>query len=189
MRVGARPLVPMRRGAFPRGSDMTPRLARVCAGLDRFANIVAALLMATMFVSFLLQITFRYVFDAPLGWTEEVTVLCWVWVVLWGAGFVLKDADEIRFDVIYAIVGPRVQRAFRAVYSIAFIVLLAVSLPAAWSYVTFMKREHTAYLRMPFDILYSIYILFVVAQIVRHALIAWQALSPPPPASAAAEPR
>lgn len=164
---------------------MTPRLARWSARLDRFANAVAALLMATMFVSFLLQITFRYVFDAPLGWTEEVTVLCWVWVVLWGAAFVLKDADEIRFDVVYAAVAPRVKRAFRAAYSVAFAILLAVSLPGAWSYVTFMKREHTAYLRMPFDILYSVYILFVVAQILRHALIAWQAFSPPPTADAA----
>jgi TRAP-type C4-dicarboxylate transport system permease small subunit len=168
---------------------MTPRLARLGARLERFANVVAALLMATMFASFLLQITFRYVFDAPLGWTEEVTVLCWVWVVLWGAAFVLKDTDEIRFDIVYAVVPKRVQRAFRAIYSIAFTVLLVVSLPAAWSYVTFMKREHTAYLRMPFDILYSIYILFVVAQVVRHALIAWRAFSPTPPAATAAEPR
>jgi len=189
MRVAAAPLVRRARLRFARGSDMTPRLARLGAWLDRFANVVAALLMATMFVSFLLQITFRYVFNAPLGWTEEVTVLCWVWVVLWGAGFVLKDADAMRFDIIYAIVGPRAQRAFRAVYSIAFMVLLAVSLPAAWSYVTFMKREHTAYLRMPFDILYSIYILFVVAQILRHALIAWRAFSPPLAAAAVEEPR
>ena len=53
--------------------------------LHRRAADVAVVLIATMFVSFLLQIAFRYVLDRPLGWTEEVTVLCWVWLVLWGA--------------------------------------------------------------------------------------------------------
>ena len=64
-------------------------------------NDVAVALIAMMFVSFLLQIVFRYVLNRPLGWTEEVTVLCWVWVVLWGASFVLDDEEEIRFDIVY----------------------------------------------------------------------------------------
>ena len=64
-----------------------------------------------MFVSFLLQIVFRYVFNRPLGWTEEVTVLCWVWVVLWGASFLLDDEEEVRFDIVYnAVSGRRAAR-------------------------------------------------------------------------------
>jgi hypothetical protein len=38
-----------------------------------------------------------------------------------------------------------------------------------------MKREKSAYLGMPFDYLYSIYIIFSVACIVRHARLAWNA--------------
>jgi len=142
----------------------------------RLANVVAVALMATMFVSFLLQIFFRYVLDSPLGWTEEVTVLCWVWVVLWCAAFVVSDREEVRFDIVYAAVPERVRRAFAFVASVAFVVLLAWSLPATWKYVTFMKREHSAYLHMRFDLLYSIYLVFAVACIVRHVNLAWRAL-------------
>jgi len=143
--------------------------------LRGFADVVAVALMATMFVSFLLQIFFRYVLDSPLGWTEEVTVLCWVWVVLWCAAFVVSDREEVRFDIVYAAVPERVRRAFAFVASVAFVVLLAWSLPATWNYVTFMKREHSAYLHMRFDLLYSIYLVFAVACIVRHVVLAWQA--------------
>jgi len=129
-----------------------------------------------MFVSFLLQIFFRYVLNSPLGWTEEVTVLCWVWVVLWSASFVVSDREEVRFDIVYAAVSARVRRAFAFVASVAFVVLLAWSLPATWKYVTFMKREHSAYLHMRFDLLYSIYLVFAVACIVRHVNLAWRAL-------------
>src|SRR4051795_10876715 len=124
--------------------------------LRRRADDVAVALILTMFVSFLLQIFFRYVLNRPLGWTEEVTVLCWVWVVLWGASFIVADADEVRFDIVYNMVSPRVRRVFTILASVALIVLIALSLPATWRYVVFMKREHSAYLQMRFDYLYSI---------------------------------
>jgi C4-dicarboxylate transporter DctQ subunit len=145
--------------------------------LLRRSNDIAVLLMGLMFVSFLLQIAFRYLLNQPLGWTEEVTVLCWLWVVLWCASFVLADRDEIRFDIVYTLVPPSVRRAFTFVASVAFVVLLLWSLPASWSYVAFMKREHTAYLHMRLDVMYSIYVIFVVAAVVRHLHMAWGAVT------------
>ena len=155
---------------------MLARLSAMASWLRRRANDVAVALMALMFVSFLLQIGFRYLLNQPLGWTDEVTVLCWVWAVLWCAAFVLSDHEEIRFDIIYGVVSPGARRAFTIVSSIAIAVLFAISLPATWNYVTFMKREHTAYLHMRFDVLYVVYVLFALAVIVRHARLAWHAL-------------
>ena len=143
--------------------------------LRRLADGVAVALMVTMFASFLLQIFFRYVLDRPLGWTEEVTVLCWVWVVLWSASFIVADREEVRFDIVYSAVPRRVRRAFTVVTSLALVALLAASLPATWKYVTFMKREHSAYLHMRFDVLYSIYLVFAVVCIARQLRLAWRA--------------
>jgi C4-dicarboxylate transporter, DctQ subunit len=39
-----------------------------------------------------------------------------------------------------------------------------------------MKVEKTSYLKIRFDLLFSIYIVFVVASIVRYIWLAWQAL-------------
>jgi C4-dicarboxylate transporter, DctQ subunit len=160
---------------------MLIRLRNAGSWLRRRANDVAVALMALMFVSFLLQIGFRYLLNQPLGWTDEVTVLCWVWAVLWCAAFVLSDQDEIRFDIVYGQVSPGTRRAFAAASSIAIVALFLVSLPATWDYVTFMKREHTAYLQMRFDILYSVYVIFASAVIVRHVRIAWCAVKGAPP--------
>lgn len=143
--------------------------------LRRRADNVAVALIATMFVSFLLQIVFRYALNRPLGWTEEVTVLCWVWVVLWGASFIVADADEVRFDILYNAVSPDVRRVFTIIASAALIVLIALSLPATWQYVVFMKREHSAYLKMRFDYLYSIYLIFAVVCILRQLRLGWLA--------------
>ena len=48
------------------------------------------------------------------------------------------------------------------------IALYGISLPAIADYVAFMKVEKTAYLGIRFDLLYSIYVVFVVAVIVRY---------------------
>src|SRR5436190_1039221 len=143
---------------------MTPS-RRVTIGhwLKKRAENVIVVLIALMFISFLLQIAFRYVLNRPLGWTDEVTVLCWVWVVLWGAAFILSDQDEIRFDIVSSKVPESARRAFTVISSVVLVVLFVLSLPATWNYVLFMKREKSAYLGMRFDFLYSIYVVFALA--------------------------
>jgi TRAP-type C4-dicarboxylate transport system permease small subunit len=168
-----------------------PGGAGIVRWLHRRADDVAVVLIATMFASFLLQIAFRYVLNQPLGWTEEVTVLCWVWLVLWGASFVVADADEVRFDIVYNVVPAPARRVFTIVSSVALGVLMALSLPATWHYVAFMRREHSAYLGMRFDFLYSIYVVFAAASIARQARVAWRAWrgSAPPPSTEVGEDR
>ena len=56
---------------------------------------------------------------------------------------------------------------------IATLVLYVMSFKPSLDYVTFMKVEKTAYLKIRFDRLYSIYILFAAAIIVRYAWILW----------------
>src|SRR6476620_2186077 len=98
-------------------------------------------MIAVMFGAFILQIVFRYLFNFPIGWTSELTVICWLWMVLWGAAFVVTEAEEIRFDLIYGAVGPRPRRIMAIVTALALLALYGMSLPAVVDYVTFMKVQ------------------------------------------------
>lgn len=135
--------------------------------LHRLAEAVAAGLLAIIFVAFLVQIVMRYAFNAPVGWTTELSLATWLWLVLWGAAFVLKDDEEIRIDLLTARASYRTRRLIGGLVALAIIVLFGMSLPGAWSYVTFMKVEKSSYLGVRMDITYSIYIVFVVAVILR----------------------
>ena len=144
--------------------------------LARRAENVLAAMLAVMFIAFILQIAFRYLAGLPIGWTHELSVILWVWLVLWGAAFVVEEREEIRFDIIYGAVGPGVRRVMCVITAVALVVLYLVSLPAVVDYVTFMKVERTAYLKVRFDLLYSIYIVFVIAAVVRYIWLAWHAV-------------
>jgi len=156
------------------------RFDRLTAPLHRFSEVVAALLLAVIFVAFIVQITLRYLLNWPVGWTTELSLAAWLWLVLWGASFVLKDEEEIRIDLIAERAGPRTRRVFAAIGAISLIVLFGLSLPATWSYVTFMKVEKSSYLGVRMDIMYSIYVVFVVAVIARSLR---QLIRGPAPAS------
>ena len=144
---------------------------RIVALLHRGAEGVAAALLAVVFVAFVIQIVFRYVFNLPVGWTSELSVVAWLWLVLWGAAFVLKESDEVRLDIVTGSVGRRTRIALGIAAAVAIIVLYAMSLPAAYSYVSFMKVERSSYLKIRFDVMYSIFLVFAVAVIVRYLWI------------------
>lgn len=149
--------------------------------LRRRAENVCAALLLVMFLCFVLQIVARYVFNYPLGWTEEVSVLAWIWCTLWGAVFVLRERDEVRFDIIYSASSRQTRRIFTIVTGIATVALFAVAMPAVYSYVTFLKVERSAYLGIRLDYLYSIYVLFSVGVIFRYAALTWRAIRGSPP--------
>jgi len=155
---------------------MNPGLKRLGGWLYRRAENVLAAMLAVMFFAFLLQIFFRYVMNWPTGWTNELSAILWIWMVLWGAAFVLTEQEEMRFDLIYASVGPRVRSAMFLVSATSLIFLYAISFPAVFDYVTFMKVESTAYLKLRFDWVFSIYVIFVIAMIIRYLWLSWQVL-------------
>jgi C4-dicarboxylate transporter DctQ subunit len=141
---------------------MSQRVRAIGGWLVRRAENLLALMLAAMFVAFLVQIVFRYVLNFPIGWTHEISVILWLWLVLFGAGFVVREAEEIRFDIIYGSVGQGP--------------LYGWSLPAMVDYVSFMKVERTAYLKLPFNWVYGVYLAFAVAAIVRYLWLGFRAL-------------
>ena len=151
-------------------------MSSLASWLARRAENVAAAMLAVMFAAFIIQIVFRYLANFPVGWTQELSVILWLWLVLWGAAFVVREREEIRFDVIYGAVGPGARRVMCIITAVALIALYTISLPAVFDYVTFMKVEKTADLKIRFDWLYAIYIVFVIATICRYLWLAFQAL-------------
>jgi C4-dicarboxylate transporter DctQ subunit len=155
---------------------MNSRLAGLGAWLHARAENLLAAMLAVMFTVFILQIFFRYIVNLPVGWTHEISVIMWLWMVLFGTAFVVRDSEEIRFDILYAAVSDRTRRVMVVSTAIALIILFGISLPAVIDYVMFMKVEKTAYLKIRFDWLYSIYAIFAVAAIVRQFWLGYQAI-------------
>ncbi|HET9352149.1 MAG TPA: TRAP transporter small permease subunit [Burkholderiales bacterium] len=143
-------------------------MRQAAAWLRRRAEDIAAAMVAVMFAAFVVQIVFRYFLNFPVGWTSELSVVMWLWLVLWGAAFVVKEREEIRFDLVSELAGRRARLGMGIIAAVALVVLYGASLKPSFDYVAFMKVEKSSYLKIRMDWLFSIYVVFLVAVIVRY---------------------
>ncbi len=151
------------------------RLAGLGGWQRRRAENVIAAFLADMYVAFVIQIVYRYAFNFPIGWTTELTLITWLWLVLFGAAFVVTEREEIRFDLIYGAMGRRSRIVTSVLTGVFLIAIYVMSFPAALDYVLFMKVQKTSYLDIRFDVLYSIYPVFAAAVIARYVWLLWRA--------------
>ena len=141
---------------------------------QRRADNVAVGLLTAIFLSFILQIFSRYVIRQPVGWTLEACLLAWVWLVFWSSAFTLREKDHVRFTVLIDHARPNLRRVFLGLTAICVIGALAISLPATYDFISFMKIEKTSLLKVRFDYVFSVYLLFAIAVIIRYV---WRILT------------
>ena len=162
-------------------------MRKLATGLSRFAEGVAALMMAAMFATFILQIAIRYsarlqwIADAvPLleptryGWTLELNLMLWVWIVFWGNAFIVRERDHVTFDIVYTSVSPTARKCFAVIGSVAVSAVLLLSIPETWDRFAILRLKRTATLDQVFGDwvrmrhIYAIYILFMVVVALRY---------------------
>ncbi len=141
----------------------------ITSWLQKGAEGVAAAMLAAMFFTFLLQILSRYVLDEPFGWTLELCLTLWIWIVFWGNAFVLRHDEHVTFDVLYHAVSPGTRRIFALIGAAAIVIGMVVAFYPTWDYIDFLKIKKSATLRIPMRNIFSIFALFMIATALAYA--------------------
>lgn len=143
-------------------------MKKIQTWLRKGAEGVTAALLAVMFFTFILQIASRYLLAEPFGWTLELCLTLWIWVVFFGCAFVVKHDDHVTFDVIYYGVRPKTRRIFALISAASIVIALGWSIYPTWDWIDFLKIKKSATLRIPMRDVYSIYAAFLVATVVAY---------------------
>src|SRR3984885_12056389 len=162
-------------------SDERPReiasgwasLTAAAARLRHAADWVAIAMFAAVFVIFNYKIFTRYFEHDEAVWADEVLVILFVWIVFWANAFLLRDKDQITFDLFYRVLPAPTKRIVALLRLVLIGGIFAWSLPGSLGYIRFLWREHTPVLNLPLDYVYACFGVFLVAIIVRsvcHAL-------------------
>lgn len=120
---------------------------------------------AIMFLVFIAQIFCRYILRMPLAWAYEVTVSCYLWLVILGACYAQRHHSHVTFTLITDIMPLRLQ-AFAI-----FLGNLLIGVTFAWSFipsvnfVQFMQAQTTAVFKIGLNFVYCPYIAFLAIHI------------------------
>lgn len=119
----------------------------------RGTEFIAAMALAAIFITFLLQIFFRYVpFLEPIGWSVVLISLLWVFVIFFGCAFIVRESDHVTFDVLYLGVSRPARKILALITAVVMIAAMLYSLPAMWETVfdnRLMNLKKIQTIRMP----------------------------------------
>lgn len=106
------------------------------------SNIVKWLLVVMLLVMTLVlfaQIVFRYFFEMPLVWSEEMALVLMLWITFLGAALLLESKEHISIDFLVEMMSPTSQRAL---VILAAVLLLVFNV--ALTYGAFLVVQATA---------------------------------------------
>jgi TRAP-type transport system small permease protein len=122
--------------------------------LLNFEEIVTASLIGFMIGLVTLSVFVRYALNRPFSFTEEVVLVCMVWVCFLGACIAAKDREHIVIDIVLAIVPKPVSRAMETFSLVVTIILLAI---LVWQGLILVERTQfmqTTALQLPVGVMY-----------------------------------
>ena len=135
--------------------------------LRKAAELVGVAIFLTMFGTFVVQVFMRYVLNRPLGWTDELSLVMYVWAIFWAAALMTSDREHVALDVVYVTLPDRGKRVFAVLGTLLLAGLFVVAIPATAAYVRFMARERTSVLGLRFDLVFAPFLVFLVAVVLR----------------------
>ncbi len=131
---------------------------------------IPGLSFVLMFVTFIWQIFCRYVLRAPVPWAYEVTVACYLWMVVLGACYAQRTRSHVTFTLVYDNLSPRRKALTAFLGNLLLLVAFAYAFVPSVEFILFMKMQKTSVLKIGLDIIYLPYIPFM-AIIMLYALV------------------
>ena len=140
--------------------------------INEIIKIIAATMLAALFITFLLQIFSRYVLNSPFGWTLELCRILWVWIVFFCCAFLVKEKDHVKFNLLYSASSNKAKFIMSIISCLAIVVILGWALIPTIDYIDWMKMRKTSTVRFPLtgekirlNYIFSIYGIFMISVI------------------------
>lgn len=84
----------------PSSSGFRKTLISLCDKIAAFCHIVAAVAICLMLSLVVIQVVFRYVFNQPIGWTQELSVFSLMLAVMAGMAVAFWRGEHFRVSVL-----------------------------------------------------------------------------------------
>ncbi len=129
--------------------------------LNKILSIDVLLASIPLFI--LIGITFmavimRYVVGKPLGWVEEIQLICIVWIIFAGGGAAFRSANHVSIEVLYDIFPIKMRRALDIMILIVSLLVVGYLFIRSLDYLKVFVNtgRTTSILHIPYTFIYSI---------------------------------
>ncbi len=134
-----------------------------------FSELIPSCGFVLLFITFMITIVSRYVFNTPVPWTYEVSVLAYMWIMFFAVGLAFKNKDHVVFSLLYDTLSDR-GKFLTQILSDALIALLLILsfVPCFDSWIS--KEMITGVLKIPYPIAFAPFMWMYAELIVRSII-------------------
>ena len=102
----------------------------ILRAVHRVEDVVTGVCVLIFLAALTLQVFFRYVFNNPLPWPEELAKFSFVWCCFFGAAAGTRRKAHIAVEVFVARLSPRWRHAVAAIVHMGILLILAILVKA-----------------------------------------------------------
>ena len=137
--------------------------------LDLCEIYIPVITFSIMFAAFLIQVCFRYLLNSPLTWPYEITLIAFIWTTLLGACYARRMNAHVKFGLVYDSLTAKKKLVVRLLGNGIIFVAFGVALYPSYDFITFMNFQKSTVVRIPFSLVYSPFLVFLVIILGRTA--------------------
>ena len=139
-------------------------------------EVIPMCTFSIMFIVFIVQIIARYIFRSPLSWAYEVTVMCYLWTVMYGACYTTRKKSHVKFTMLYDALKPKGKAVLvflgDLIIAAAFLIM---SLPVI-KFIGQMKMQVTGVFKIGLNVIYFPFIPFMFIVLAYTLYEMWQCI-------------
>lgn len=143
---------------------------------DIFEVYLPSVMFVALFIAYIIMIVYRYFFNAGVNWIYELSMIFFLWTVIFAASYCSRKDNHIMFTMLYDRLSPKGQLICHIIGDMAIIVIMAMILPHTIDSVSFLKIKKSSMLKIPFNIVYSPIIFYNIFTIVHHLVTAVESI-------------
>lgn len=127
--------------------------------VDRAVRFLLVVLMSAIVIDVLLQVFSRYLFNAPISFTDELASFLLIWLGLLGSAYATGEKQHLAIDLLATRVSPKSQRRLEVIIT-GLVVLFAgavLIIGGSWLvYTGFLFGQLSASLQLSLGYVYLI---------------------------------
>ncbi len=144
---------------------------------DVFEVYIPSISFVIMFVTFILQIFFRYIMNAPLTWTVELTLVSFCWVVTLGACFAARKKSHVMFTLICDSMDNTKKHIFSIIGNAIIIFAFAIIIVPSFEFITFMEFQSTSVLKINMSLVFAPFLVMLIDVIVYQVIEVFESIA------------
>lgn len=132
--------------------------------------VVASVILAILIVLTFFGVIWRYIFNAPFTWLEEVQTYCMVWIVFAAAGAAFRTGNHVAIEMIVDMMPEKLQKIMEWLISAVVVVVIGYLFIQSLGFIqVFLKSgRSTSMLKIPYAWVYGIAIVSYVDMIISY---------------------